>query len=107
MSSVKKATSVSSLKAMSFKLVRVSLLTLLGGALLGRLPCAASSMAVSASEGLATVGKPFDKGKLNGAAETTERHERPAAIAILECIMKLFCCYEMRLTKEKKEEASS
>jgi len=64
-------------------------------------------MAVRASEGLATAGKPFDKGKLNGAAETTERHERPAAIAILECIMKLFCCYEMRLTKEKKEEASS
>ena len=66
----------------------MSLLTVLGGALLGRLPCAASSMAVSASEGLAIVGKPFDRGKLNGAAETTERHERPTAIANLESIMK-------------------
>lgn len=89
MSSVKKATSVSSLKAMSFKLVKVSAVTFLGGAPFGRLPCAVFSISVSASEGLATVGKPFDRGKLNGAAETSERHERPAAIANLECITEL------------------
>jgi hypothetical protein len=89
---VKKATSASSLKAINLRLVRVSLVTLAGGAPLGRLPCAASSMPVSWPEGLAMLGNPFDRGNLKGAAETTdERHERPAREATrIECILIIF-----------------
>src|SRR4051812_48797913 len=90
--SVKKATSNSSLKAMSSRLVWVSAVIDGGGGPLGRVPCACCWMAVSWEEGLATLGKPSDRGNVNGAAETmVDRHERPTrdAEAILECIIDL------------------
>src|SRR5271154_6395674 len=61
--SVKKATSNSSLKAMSSRLVSVSAVIEAGGGPLGRVPCACCSMAVSWLDGLAMFGKPLDKGK--------------------------------------------
>src|SRR5947209_20104299 len=76
--SVKKATSNNSLKAMSSRLVSVSAVIDGGGEPLGRVPCACCSMAVSWEEGLATLGKPLDRGNANGAAEAmVDRHERP------------------------------
>src|SRR5271156_461159 len=90
--SVKKATSNSSLKAMSSRLVSVSAVIDGGGEPLGSVPCACCSMAVSWEEGLATLGKPLDRGNVNGAAEAmVDRHERPTrdAEAILECILDL------------------
>ena len=81
MSSVKKATSNNSLKAMRRKLVLLLSLILGGGDLLGRLPWACCSMVVSCADGLEMVGNPLDKGKENGAAETNSKYDTPTSEA--------------------------
>lgn len=89
-SSVKKATSKSSLKAISWRDVMVSAVGawVAGGALgkaRGRLPCAAFAMSMS-WEGLG-LGKELPSGLLvyeNGAAETAVRYEKPMIDAILK-----------------------
>ena len=87
---MKKATSNSSLKAMSSRLVMVSAVMDGGGGPFGRVPCAWISSAVSCDDGFEIFGKPLGRGNENGAADAiVERHERPMreAEAILECII--------------------
>lgn len=91
---MKNATSNSSLKAMSLKLVNESGWGLVGGGgALERLPCACCSIASCCELPGAIFGNPLPRGLLlyvNGRPETTDRHESPikeAAETIEECIM--------------------